>query len=397
MTRVLIVDCDVHQGDGTAAIFADDPSVFTFSLHCGDNFPFRKQVSDLDVELPVGMQDAEYLATLAASLEQVMATFHPNLVLYDAGVDPHHADKLGKLALTDAGLYARDHFVINTCLQHSCTIACVIGGGYDDDVDRLARRHSIVHQVAGELKAIDSRPGSSFTHQYIWIERTRHAYLIIGGTGVISTAMSRLLLQDNADLTLFDRGNTPPRFGPGAKLVTGDRNDLAAFKAQIEAAGKWDVVVDMICFTPEQARQSVDLFSGRTRQFVFCSTVDVYHRTPDRYPTTEDHRSKGPANMGVTRLHVNASLWMPTPTATFAPRSSARRRPTVKAGVWSIRSASAPPISTGCAKANPSSCMATAHPYGRPVTSTILRPPLMQRWAMPPPLARPITSPANSG
>ena len=122
--------------------------------------------------------------------------------------------------------------------------------------------------------------------------------LIIGGTGVISTAMSRLLLQDNADLTLFNRGNTPPRFGPGAKLITGDRNDLAAFKAQIEAAGEWDVVVDMICFTPEQARQSVDLFRGRTRQFVFCSTVDVYHRTPDRYPTTENHPLEGSSQYG---------------------------------------------------------------------------------------------------
>lgn len=149
--RVLIVDCDVHQGDGTAAIFAGDASVFTLSLHCGDNFPFRKQTSDLDVELPVGMEDDAYLTVLAASLDRVFSRFQPDLVLYDAGVDPHRDDKLGKLALTDAGLYARDHAVIDTCLRRGLPVACVIGGGYDSDIDRLARRHALVHQAAGEL------------------------------------------------------------------------------------------------------------------------------------------------------------------------------------------------------------------------------------------------------
>jgi acetoin utilization deacetylase AcuC-like enzyme len=149
--RVLIVDCDVHQGDGTAAIFADDPTVYTLSLHCESNFPFRKQTSDLDVALPAGLQDADYLHTLAASLDQALAEFRPNLVLYDAGVDPHHADKLGKLALTDAGLYGRDHYVIQTCLQQGLPVACVIGGGYDNDLDSLARRHCIVHAAADDL------------------------------------------------------------------------------------------------------------------------------------------------------------------------------------------------------------------------------------------------------
>jgi nucleoside-diphosphate-sugar epimerase len=122
--------------------------------------------------------------------------------------------------------------------------------------------------------------------------------LIIGGTGVISTAMSRLLIADHADLTLINRGNTPPRFGTGAKHMVGDRKDTAAFQAQIEAAGEWDVVVDMICFTPDQAQQSVELFRGRTQQFVFCSTVDVYYRTPDSYPITESHPLEGSSQYG---------------------------------------------------------------------------------------------------
>ena len=150
LQRILIVDLDVHQGDGTAAIFADDPTVFTLSLHCGANFPFHKQTSDLDVDLPVGMGDAAYLALLADHLPGVLETFAPELVLYDAAVDPHHADKLGKLALTDAGLYRRDRYAIEQCLQRHIPIAIVIGGGYDSDVDRLAQRHCIVHQAASD-------------------------------------------------------------------------------------------------------------------------------------------------------------------------------------------------------------------------------------------------------
>jgi acetoin utilization deacetylase AcuC-like enzyme len=151
--RVLVVDVDVHQGDGTAAIFADDPSVYTLSLHCGDNFPFRKQTSDRDVELPVGMEDDAYLSTLAAALEETLDAVRPQLVLYDAGVDPHRDDKLGKLALTDAGLYRRDRYVLESCVARGIPTACVIGGGYDADVDRLARRHCIVHHAASEVFA----------------------------------------------------------------------------------------------------------------------------------------------------------------------------------------------------------------------------------------------------
>jgi acetoin utilization deacetylase AcuC-like enzyme len=149
--RVLIVDLDVHQGDGSASILAEEAGIYTLSLHCGDNFPFRKQVSDLDIELPVGMEDEAYLHTLTQTLPELLDTFRPQLVLYDAGVDPHRDDKLGKLALTDTGLYRRDSFVLDNCVGRGIAVACVIGGGYDSDLNRLAQRHSLVHQAAGEL------------------------------------------------------------------------------------------------------------------------------------------------------------------------------------------------------------------------------------------------------
>lgn len=151
--RVLIVDLDVHQGDGTASILADDPAIFTFSMHCDANFPVRKQVSDRDVALPVGMEDDAYLAALAAHLPDLLSQVRPDLVLYDAGVDPHRADLLGKLALTDAGLLRRDRYVLDRCLAAGAAVACVIGGGYAKDIPALARRHSLVHRAASEVWA----------------------------------------------------------------------------------------------------------------------------------------------------------------------------------------------------------------------------------------------------
>jgi acetoin utilization deacetylase AcuC-like enzyme len=151
IATALIVDLDVHQGDGSAAIFADDPTVFTFSMHCGDNFPFRKAQSDLDVELAVGMEDEEYLRNLAKHLSSLLEQERPDIVFYDAGVDPHKDDWLGKLALTDEGLARRDRFVLTECLRRGIPVACVIGGGYDRDIAALARRHSIVHRVASEV------------------------------------------------------------------------------------------------------------------------------------------------------------------------------------------------------------------------------------------------------
>jgi len=148
--KVLIVDLDVHQGDGTAVIFQDDSSVFTFSMHCEVNFPGTKQKSDLDVSLPVGMEDDEYLQTLDKFLPNLLSNVKPDLVLYDAGVDPHHGDKLGKLALTDTGLFRREMQVLTACLAGGYPVACVIGGGYSDDMNGLVYRHSLLHRAASQ-------------------------------------------------------------------------------------------------------------------------------------------------------------------------------------------------------------------------------------------------------
>jgi acetoin utilization deacetylase AcuC-like enzyme len=149
--KILILDLDVHQGDGTAFIFQDDKSVFTFSMHCEVNFPSTKQKSDLDVPLPVGMDDDAYLQTLAKYLPDLLSEVQPDLVLYDAGVDPHASDRLGKLALTNAGIYRREMQVLSTCAAAGLPVASVIGGGYADDLDALIYRHSLLHRAASEV------------------------------------------------------------------------------------------------------------------------------------------------------------------------------------------------------------------------------------------------------
>jgi acetoin utilization deacetylase AcuC-like enzyme len=149
--QLLIVDLDVHQGDGTAWIFRDDPTVFTFSMHCRVNFPGTKQQSDLDVPLPEGMEDDAYLQVLAEYLPGLLAQVKPDLVLYDAGVDVHLGDRLGKLALTDSGLYRREMQVLETCVGQGYPVACVIGGGYCEDMAALVGRHSILHRAATEV------------------------------------------------------------------------------------------------------------------------------------------------------------------------------------------------------------------------------------------------------
>lgn len=146
--QILILDLDVHQGDGTAFIFQDDNSVFTFSMHCEVNFPGIKQKSDLDVPLPVGMEDDAYLQTLAQYLPDLLSQIKPDLVLYDAGVDPHLEDKLGKLCLTDTGIFRREMQVLSTCVAAGYPVACVIGGGYADDLNALVYRHSLLHRAA---------------------------------------------------------------------------------------------------------------------------------------------------------------------------------------------------------------------------------------------------------
>ncbi len=149
--KILIIDLDVHQGDGTAFIFQNDDSVFTFSMHCEVNFPGTKQVSDLDIALPVEMEDEEYLQTLAHYLTDVLTAVKPDLVLYDAGVDTHIGDRLGKLALTDTGIFRREMQVLSTCIAARFPVACVIGGGYADDLSSLVYRHSLLHRAASQI------------------------------------------------------------------------------------------------------------------------------------------------------------------------------------------------------------------------------------------------------
>jgi acetoin utilization deacetylase AcuC-like enzyme len=146
--QVLVVDLDVHQGDGTARIFEDDPSVFTFSMHAEKNFPARKAASDLDIDLPDGTGDEDYLRKLLAILPDLLARTTPDLVFFNAGVDPHADDKLGRLSLSDEGLARREAFVLGSCLERGIPVAGVIGGGYDADIDRLAHRHALLHRAA---------------------------------------------------------------------------------------------------------------------------------------------------------------------------------------------------------------------------------------------------------
>lgn len=149
--RVLVVDLDVHQGDGTADIFSNDESVFTFSLHAENNYPDEKRNSDLDIGVPDGMEDGDYLEILADALPGVFARSRPDIVFYNAGVDPHAEDRLGRLALSDRGLAERDQLVIETVRRLGVPLVCVLGGGYMHDIARLARRHTIVHRVAAGL------------------------------------------------------------------------------------------------------------------------------------------------------------------------------------------------------------------------------------------------------
>jgi acetoin utilization deacetylase AcuC-like enzyme len=149
--RLLIIDLDVHQGDGTAYIFADDPQVFTFSMHCEDNFPGKKQRSDLDIPLPQGLDDDGYLQILARFLPDLLADVKPDLVFFDAGVDTHGHDRLGKLAMTDTGIYRREMQVLSTCMAAGYPVACVIGGGYSGDMNALVYRHSLLHRAAKKV------------------------------------------------------------------------------------------------------------------------------------------------------------------------------------------------------------------------------------------------------
>lgn len=139
--RVIILDCDVHQGDGTAAIFHHDPSVFTFSIHGAKNFPFRKVPGDMDVPLPDGCRDEEFLSALRSGMTSAMQLAQPDLAIYIAGADPYENDRLGRLSLSKSGLLARDHLVLEQCLQAELPVAIVMGGGYARNVEDTVDIH----------------------------------------------------------------------------------------------------------------------------------------------------------------------------------------------------------------------------------------------------------------
>jgi acetoin utilization deacetylase AcuC-like enzyme len=140
--RVAVVDCDVHQGNGTAAIFRDEPSVFTFSMHGANNFPFRKETSDLDVTFDDGAGDDEYLAALAQHLPGVLDGHRPDIVFYLAGADPYEGDRLGRLKLTVDGLRTRDRLVFDACRERGLPVVITMSGGYCPDVDAIVTIHT---------------------------------------------------------------------------------------------------------------------------------------------------------------------------------------------------------------------------------------------------------------
>ena len=141
-SRILIIDLDVHQGDGTASLLAGRDDVFTFSMHAEKNFPVRKARSSLDLGLPDQIDDDGYMELLESHLPGLFAEFAPDFVFYQAGVDPHADDKLGRLSLTDEGLTARDRFVVRQSRAHELPIASALGGGYGDDQRAVAARHA---------------------------------------------------------------------------------------------------------------------------------------------------------------------------------------------------------------------------------------------------------------
>ncbi|MBN9358028.1 MAG: histone deacetylase [Herbaspirillum huttiense] len=140
-SRVAIVDLDVHQGNGTASILARDDSVFTLSLHGENNYPFEKEQSDLDVALPDGVGDADYLQALRDALHSLQQRFAPQLLIYLAGADPHEGDRLGKMKLTLGGLAARDETVFGYAREHKIPVAVTMAGGYGRDIEQTVAVH----------------------------------------------------------------------------------------------------------------------------------------------------------------------------------------------------------------------------------------------------------------
>ena len=149
--KILIVDLDVHQGNGTAVIFQGDDSVFTFSMHGASNYPFRKEESDLDIALPNDTDDATYLKILQDTLPQLIEEQEPDFIFYLSGVDVVATDKLGKLGMTPAGCKERDRIVLQLCKDHDLPVQCSMGGGYSKDIKTIVECHANTFRVAREL------------------------------------------------------------------------------------------------------------------------------------------------------------------------------------------------------------------------------------------------------
>lgn len=168
--RVAIIDLDVHQGNGTASIFAKDESVFTLSMHGAKNFPFRKEPSDLDVELPDGCGDVEYMEALERALGELERRFEPGLVLYLAGADPHEGDRLGRLKLTFDGLEARDRRVMDWAWTRRLPMAFAMGGGYGHDMEATVQVQMNTYRTALDyagrwaMRASNANAVSAATH-----------------------------------------------------------------------------------------------------------------------------------------------------------------------------------------------------------------------------------------
>jgi acetoin utilization deacetylase AcuC-like enzyme len=156
--RVAVIDTDVHQGNGTAAILDRDPTVFTFSVHGAKNFPFQKEESDLDAPLPDGAGDTEFLATLESSLEAALDAADADLAIYLAGADPFEGDRLGRLAVTKAGLAERDRIVLETCRERGIPVAVTMAGGYANEVEDTVDIHfQSIRRAADLLESKEDR------------------------------------------------------------------------------------------------------------------------------------------------------------------------------------------------------------------------------------------------
>ncbi len=149
--KILIIDLDVHQGNGTAEIFQNDPTVFTFSMHGKSNYPFHKEKSDLDIPLDNGTEDLLYLSILKETLPELIKIQQPDFIYYLCGVDVIKTDKLGKLSLTIEGCKERDRFVLQTCKNHNIPVMCSMGGGYSPDIKIIIDAHANTFRLAQEI------------------------------------------------------------------------------------------------------------------------------------------------------------------------------------------------------------------------------------------------------